>query len=35
MKPRSMTLMMLLRRGAFDGCVPLAVVYLFAAAAAE
>ena len=34
MKPRSMTLMMLLRRGAFAGCVPLAVVYLLGAAAA-
>ena len=29
-----MTLMMLLRRGAFAGCVPLAVVYLLGAAAA-
>ena len=34
MKPRSMTLMMLLRRRAFAGCVPLAVVYLLGAAAA-
>ena len=34
MKPRSMTLMVLLRRGAFAGCVPLAVVYLLGAAAA-
>ena len=34
MKPRSMTLMMLLRRGAFAGCVLLAVVYLLGAAAA-
>jgi len=34
MKPRSMTLMMLLRRGAFARCVPLAVVYLLGAAAA-
>ena len=32
--PRSMTLMMLLRRGAFARCVPLAVVYLLGAAAA-
>src|ERR1044072_8472622 len=35
MKPRSMTLMMLLRRGAFAGCVPLAVVHLLGVAAAE
>ena len=34
MKPRSMTLMRLLRRRAFAGCVPLAVVYLLGAAAA-
>src|SRR6476660_4574904 len=34
MKPRSMALMMLLRRGAFACCVPLAVVYLLGAAAA-
>src|SRR6476659_9444784 len=34
MKPRSMTLTMLLRRRAFAGCVPLAVVYLLGAAAA-
>jgi predicted esterase len=34
MKPRSMTLMMLLRRGAIARCVPLAVVYLLGAAAA-
>ena len=34
MKPRSMTLTMLLRRGAFARCVPLAVVYLLGAAAA-
>jgi predicted esterase len=34
MKPRSMSLMMLLRRGTFARCVPLAVVYLLGAAAA-
>ena len=34
MKPRSVTLMMLLGRGAFARCVPLAVVYLLGAAAA-
>ncbi len=33
MKPRSMTLMMLLRRRAFAGCVPLAVFFLLGAAA--
>ena len=34
MKPRSMTLMMWLRRSAFACCVPLAVVYLLGAAGA-
>ena len=33
MKPRSMTLMMLLRRRAFAGCVPLGVLFLLGAAA--
>jgi predicted esterase len=34
MKPRSVALMMLVRRGTFARCVPLAVVYLLGAAAA-
>ena len=33
MKPRSMTLMMLLRCSAFAGCVPIAVFFVLGAAA--